>query len=181
MGYTGFTLNSAHPPNIHLSVDNVSEIKKKKTIGSIHFIPGSYHYGVSLLTPVHLHVPKSISSVRWPNIRPKLEFPELFEKAIGSLHFMPGIYPYGVSFLAPILFRVPSIHFSPQLAECLAENGISRIKINYWQNLFDTLHLPSWGQSLDSYSFLCSYHQFWSPGGTKYWPKMGFPQFVGKK
>ena len=32
----------------------------EKTIGSIHFIPGIYPYGVSLLTPIHFHVPSLI-------------------------------------------------------------------------------------------------------------------------
>ena len=34
----------------------------EKTIGSIHFIPGIYPYGVSLLTPIHLCVPSLIFS-----------------------------------------------------------------------------------------------------------------------
>ena len=32
----------------------------EKTIGSIHFIPGIYHYGVSPLTPIHFRVPSLI-------------------------------------------------------------------------------------------------------------------------
>ena len=32
----------------------------KNTIGSIHFIPGIYPYGVSLLTPIHFRVPNLI-------------------------------------------------------------------------------------------------------------------------
>ena len=34
----------------------------EKTVGSIHFIPGSYPYGVSLLTPIHFRVPSLIFS-----------------------------------------------------------------------------------------------------------------------
>ena len=34
--------------------------KKKKTIGSIHFIPGIYPYGMSLFTPIHFRVPSLI-------------------------------------------------------------------------------------------------------------------------
>ena len=33
----------------------------EKTIGSIHFIPGIYPYGVSLLTPIHFRVLSLIS------------------------------------------------------------------------------------------------------------------------
>ena len=39
----------------------------------------------------------SFLALWWPNIWPKMGFPELFEKTIGSIHFIPGIYPYGVS------------------------------------------------------------------------------------
>ena len=36
------------------------ELFEKKTIGSNHFIPGIYPYGVSLLTPIHFRVPSFI-------------------------------------------------------------------------------------------------------------------------
>ena len=39
----------------------------------------------------------SFSALWWPNIWPKMGFPELFEKNIGSIHFIPGIYFYWVS------------------------------------------------------------------------------------
>ena len=58
----------------------------------------------------------SFSALWWPNIWPKMGFPELFEKTIGSIHFIPGIYPYGVSFLTPIHFHVPSLIFGPLVA-----------------------------------------------------------------
>ena len=46
----------------------------------------------------------SFLALWWPNIWPKIGFPELFEKNVGSFHFIPGIYPYGVSLLTPINF-----------------------------------------------------------------------------
>ena len=46
----------------------------------------------------------SFSALWWPNIWPKMGFPELFEKTIGSIHFLPGIYPYGLSFLTLNIF-----------------------------------------------------------------------------
>ena len=128
----------------------------EKTIGSIHFIPVIYPYGVSLLTPIHFRVPSliygplvakylakngvsgnflkncwpnslhswhlplwmgwvswplyifvflaSFTALWWPNIWPKMGFPELFEKTISSIHFIPG-------FLTPIHFCVPSLIF----------------------------------------------------------------------
>ena len=57
-GYTGFTPMSVRP-SVRLSVDKVSGTFWK-TIGSIHFIPGIYPYGVSLLTLFHLRVPSLI-------------------------------------------------------------------------------------------------------------------------
>ena len=51
-GYTGFTPMSVRP--------SVSGTFWKITIGSIHFIPGIYPYGVSLLTPIHFCVPTLI-------------------------------------------------------------------------------------------------------------------------
>ena len=104
----------------------------EKTIGSIHFIPGIYLYGLSLLTPLHFRVPSlifeflvSFSTLWWPNNWLKMAFPELFEKTIDSIHFIPGIYPYGVSLLTPIHFRFPSLIFGPLVAQYLAENGVS--------------------------------------------------------
>ena len=56
-GYTGFTLMFVHPsvrPSVcRQGFGNLF----KKTIRSIHFIPGLYAYGVSLLTPIHFRVP----------------------------------------------------------------------------------------------------------------------------
>ena len=45
-------------PNIWLKV-GFPELFEK-AIGSIHFIPGIYPYGVSLLTPIHFHAPSLI-------------------------------------------------------------------------------------------------------------------------
>ena len=72
----------------------------------LNFIPGIYPYGVSFLTLFIFMLLASFSALWWPNIWPKMGFPELFEKTIGSIHFIPGIYPYGVSLLTPIQFCV---------------------------------------------------------------------------
>ena len=88
----------------------------------------------------------SFSAPWWPNIWPKMGFPELFEKTIGSIHFIPGIYPYGVSLLTLIHFRVPSIIFGRLVAKYLAENGVSWIFLkNYWFHSLHTWHLPFGG------------------------------------
>ena len=68
-------------PSVRPSVDKVSG-SFEKTIGSIHFIPSIYTYGVSCLTPIHFRVPSLILALWWPNIWPKIGFPELFWKKI---------------------------------------------------------------------------------------------------
>ena len=99
----------------------------------------------------------SFSALWWPNIWPKMGFPELFEKTIGSIHYTLGIYPYGASLLTPIHFRVPSFIFGPLVAKYLAENGVSgTFWKNYWLNRFHTGHSSLWGESLDPYTFSCS-------------------------
>ena len=163
----------------------------KKTIGSIHFIPGIYPYGVSLLTPIHFCVPSlivgslgakhlaengvsgtfwkkklfaqfisylafthkgwvswplyvvvflaSFSALWWPNIWPKMGFPELFEKTIGPIHFIPGIYPYGVSLLT-------LIHFLDEVGSDQSGGILSHL----WAQLVCTVSIWIWGsQRLD--------------------------------
>ena len=44
----------------YLAENGVSGTFWKKLLGSINFIPGTYPYGVSLLTPVHFRVPSLI-------------------------------------------------------------------------------------------------------------------------
>ena len=76
----------------------------KKTIGSIHFIPGIRPYG-SVSWSLYIFVfLASFSALWWPVIRPKMGFLELIEKTIGSFHLIPGIYPYGVSLLTLYTF-----------------------------------------------------------------------------
>ena len=97
----------------------------------------------------------SILALWWPNIWPRMGFPELFEKNIGPINFIPGIYPYGVSLLTPIYFRVPSLIFGPLVAKYLVENRVfGTLCKNYWFHSLHTWHLPWWGESLAPYSFV---------------------------
>ena len=89
----------------------------EKTIGSIHFIPGIYPYGVSLLTPIHFGVPSLIFGPLVAKYLAKNWVQGFFEKTIGSINFIPAIYPYGVSLVTPIHFRVPSLIFGPLVAK----------------------------------------------------------------
>ena len=98
---------------------------EKKTIGSIHFIPGIYPFGLSFLTPIHFRVPSLIFCPLVAKYLAENGVSGTFEKTIGSIHFIPGIYPYGLGFLTPIHFRVPSLIFGPLVAKYLAEHGVS--------------------------------------------------------
>ena len=53
-----------------------------KTIGSIHFIPGIYPYGISFLTPIYFRVPCLISGPLVAKYLAENEVPELFEKLL---------------------------------------------------------------------------------------------------
>ena len=81
----------------------------------------------------------SFLALWWPNIWPKMWFPELLEKTIGWINFIPGIDPNGVSILTPIHLRVPSLIFVPLVAKYLAENGGSDCQI---ETLLD---ISGWG------------------------------------
>ena len=122
-GYTGFT-----PMSVRLSVEMFPELFEK-TIGSIHFIPGIYPYGVSLLTPINFSVPSLIVA--------PLVAKYLAENWV-SVTFWKNYWPNSfhtwhlpsprVSLLTPKYFRVPSLIFGPRVAKYLAENGVSGIK-----------------------------------------------------
>ena len=71
----------------YLAENGFSGIIEKKTIGSIHFIPGIYPYRVSLLTPIYFHVPSLIFGPPMAKYLAEMRFLELFEKTIGSNSF----------------------------------------------------------------------------------------------
>ena len=112
----------------------------EKTIGPIHFIPGIYPNGVSLLTPIQFRVPSLI-------------FGPLVAKYLaenGKSYWLNSFYTWhlftlmGSSFLTPIHFRVPSLIFSPLVAKYLAENGVSgTFKKNYWLNSMFSWRIPT--------------------------------------
>ena len=104
----------------------------EKTIGPIHFIPGIYPYGVSLLTPIHFHAPGLIlgpvvDKYLAENGVSRTFWKKLLAQFISYLVFNPD----GVSLLTPIHFRVPSLIFGPLVAKYLAENEVSG---TFWKN-----------------------------------------------
>ena len=98
-------------PSVRPSVDKVSGTFWKK-ICSIHFIPGIYPDGVSLLMPIHFRVPSLIFGPLVAKYLAKNGVSGTFLKTIGPIHFIPGIYP-------------SSFIFSPLVAKYLAENRVS--------------------------------------------------------
>ena len=129
-------------PSVRPSVDKVSGPFKKLLAQFISYLAFTLMGWVSW--PLYIFVfLASFLALWWPNIWPKMEFPELFEKTIGSVHFIPGIYPYGVSLLTPIHFCVPSLIFGPLVAKYLDENGVSGFFfLNYWFHSLHIWHLP---------------------------------------
>ena len=79
--------------SIHPSVDKVS-VTFDKTIGSIHFIPGIYPCGVSILTYIHFCVPSANFGLMLAKNLAENGVSRTFRKTIGSIHFIPNIYPY---------------------------------------------------------------------------------------
>ena len=73
----------------------------------------------------------SFSALWWPNVWPKMGFPELFEKNYWLNSFHTWHLPIWVSLLTSIHFRVPSLIFGPLVAKYLAENGVSG---TFWKN-----------------------------------------------
>ena len=125
----------------------------------------------------------SFLALWWPNIWPKMRFPQLFEKNIGPIHFIPGIYPYGVTLLTPIHFHVPSLIFGPLVAKYLTKNGVSRtLKKKYWLNSFSFFlknsHLGStWLQNRNLYWIFLDEVGSDQSGGILY-PFMGTACFI---
>ena len=176
-GYTWFTPMSVRPSVCRQGFRNFF---KKVLAQFISYLAFTLMGWVSW--PLHIFVfLASFSALWWPNIWPKMGFPELFEKSFGSIHFIPGIYPYGVSLLTPIHFRVPSLIFGPLVAKYLAKNGVSgTFWKNYWLNSFHTWYLPLWCESLDPYTFSCPQPYFRPSGGQIFGKKWGFRNFLKK-
>ena len=122
----------------------------------------------------------SFLALWWPNICPKMWFPELLEKTIGPIHFIPGIYPNGVSLLTPIHFRVPSLIFGLMVAKYLAQNGVFR---TFWKKNGSIHFIPGvypYGVSILTlyiFVFLASFSVPWWPN---IWPKIMFPKLFEK-
>ena len=93
-----------------------------KTVGSIHFIPGIYTYGVSLWTPidfrVHALIFGPLVAKNWPKIGVSATFRE--NCRLDSFHPW-DLYLWGKS-LDPYRFSCSCPHFWPSGGQKLTEN-----------------------------------------------------------
>ena len=155
-----------------------------KTIGSIHFIPGIYLYGISFLTPIHFRVPSLIFDHWWPNIWPNMGFPEL--KKQNKKKLLVQLISYLVftlrgKFLYPYSFWCSWPHFRRSGGQIFGriwgfQNFLTKLLVQFISYLVFTLY---W------ISFLTPIHfrvpslifDLWWPN---IWPKMGFPEFFEK-
>ena len=96
-----------------------------KTVGSIHFIPGIYTYGVSLWTPidfrVHALIFGPLVAKNWPKIGVSATFRE--NCRLDSFHPW-DLYLWGKS-LDPYRFSCSCPHFWPSGGQKLTENRVS--------------------------------------------------------
>ena len=104
-----------------------------KTVGSIHFIPGIWTYGVSLWTPIDFRVCALIFgplvAKNWPKIGVSATFRE--NCRLDSFHPW-DLYLWGKS-LDPYRFSCSCPHFWPSGGQKLTEN---RVSATFRENFF---------------------------------------------
>ena len=170
-GYTGFTPMSVCPSvrlSVRPSVDKVSETFWKKLLAQfILYLAFTLMGWVSWPLFIFVFL-ASFLALWWPNIWPKMGFPELFDKIIGPIHFIPGIYPYGVSLLTPIHFRVPGLIFGPLVGGQIFgwkwgfRNFLKKLLAQFISYLaFTLMGWVSW--PLYIFMFLASFSTLWWP------------------
>ena len=104
-----------------------------KTVGSIHFIPGIYTYGVSLWTPIDFRVRALIFGPLVAKNWPKIGVSASFRKNCRLHSFHPwDLYLWGKS-LDPYRFSCSCPHFWPSGGQKLTENRGFR---NFSRKLF---------------------------------------------
>ena len=152
-----------------------------KTIGSIHFIPGIYTYGVSLWNPIDFRVRSLIFGPLVAKNWPKIGVSATFRENCRLDSFYPwDLYLWGKS-LDPIDFRVRALIFGPLVAKNWPKIGVSAtFRENCRLDSFHPRDLYLWGKSLEPYRFSCSCPHFWPSGGQKLTENRGFRNFSRK-
>ena len=151
----------------------------ERTIGSIHFIPGIYPYGVSFMTPILFVFLASFSAVWLPNIWSKMGFRHFLKKKNQLAQF--------ISYLALILMGWVSwpLYIFLFLSSFSAlwwpniwqkwgfRNLLKKLLAQFISYLaFILMGWVSW--PLYIFVFLASFSALWWPN---IWLKMGFPNF----
>ena len=141
-----------------------------KTVGSIHFIPGIYTYGVSLWTPIDFRVRALIFgplvAKNWPKIGVSATFRE--NCRLDSFHPW-DLYLWGKS-LDPYRFSCSCPHFWPSGGQKLTENRGFR---NFSHQSGGILS-PFMGTACFSRSSI-KLKGHTAKKNRRFWPKLGFP------
>ena len=164
----------------------------EKTMGSIHFIPGIYPYGVSLLTPIHFRVPilifgplvdkylaeNGVSWTFWKKILAQF-ISYLAFILIGWVSWPLYIFVFLASFSA---LWWPNIWLKMGFPELFEKKKLLDEFISYLA--FILMGWAFW--PLYIFVFLASLSAIWWPniwlkmGFPNIWPKMGFPELFEK-
>ena len=129
----------------------------EKTIGPIHFIPGIYPSGVSLLTQIYVHVPSIIFGPLVAKYLAENGVSGTFWKNYWLNSSYTWHLPLWVGFLDSYTFSCSQPHFRTSGGQIFGRKwGFQRFLKNFWLNSFHTWHLSLWGEFLDPYTFSCS-------------------------
>ena len=141
-----------------------------KTVGSIHFIPGIYTYGVSLWTPIDFRVRALIFgplvAKNWPKIGVSATFRE--NCRLDSFHTW-DLYLWGKC-LDPYRFSCSCPHFWPSGGQKLTENRGFR---NFSRKLSARPGIYTYGVSLWTPIDFRVRALIFGPLVSKNWPKIG--------
>ena len=152
-----------------------------QTVGSIHFIPGIYTYGVGLWNPIDFRVRALIFGPLVAKNWPKIGVSATFRKNCWLDSFHPrDLYLWDKS-LDPYRFSCSCPHFRPSSGQNWPKIGVSAtFRENCRLDSFHPWDLYLWGKSLDPYRFSCSCPHFWPSGGQKLTENRGFRNFSRK-
>ena len=141
-------------PSVRPSVSRQGFWNFKKTIGSIHSIPGIYHYGVSLLTPIHFRVPSLIfGPLMAKYLAAKWGFRNFLKKLLAQLISYLAFILMGWVSWPPHIFVFLASFSVPRWPNIWPKMGFPEPKKHYWLNSFHTWLLSLWGESLGIYTF----------------------------
>ena len=164
----------------YLAENGVSGTLKKKTIGSVHFIPGIYPFGVSFLTPIHFRVPSPIFGPLVAKYLAKNGGSGTFLKNYWRNLFHTWHLSLWGEFLNLYTFSCSSASFWPCSGQIFDRKwGFRQVKKKTIQFIsYLAFILMGWVfWLLYIFVFLASFADLW---WSNIWPKMGFPESLKK-